>query len=43
MVSMADLELIQKIEDKLDIAGAKKALKESGSIPLDEVKKKLGL
>jgi prevent-host-death family protein len=43
LVSMADLELIQRIENKLDIAGAKKALKEPGSISLATVKEKLGL
>lgn len=43
IVSMADLELIQRIEDELDIAGAKKALKEPGSVSLEKVKEKLGL
>jgi prevent-host-death family protein len=43
LVSMDDLALIERLEDEMDIAKAKKALKEGGRIPLKEVKKRLGL
>jgi prevent-host-death family protein len=43
LVPLDDLKLIRKAEDERDVAAAKKALKEKGSIPLQTVKKKLGL
>lgn len=44
LVSIAELELLQKIEERMDIEDAKKALSEPGdSIPADEVWRELGL
>ncbi len=44
LVSMAELELLQKIEARMDIEDAKKALGEPGeNIPADDVWKELGL
>jgi len=44
IVPMEDLEAIEAIEDKIDLAMAKKALREKGKpIPWQKVKKQLGL
>jgi len=44
LVSMEELELLQKIEDVIDIEGAKQALSEAGeNISANEVWKQLGL
>ncbi len=43
LVSMADAELLEQLEDQIDIAAAKKALKEKGRIPYAQVRKELGL
>jgi len=43
VVPIEDLELLEKLEDEIDIAAARKALKEPGSIPWETVKKKLRL
>ena len=44
LVSMAELELLQHIEDRMDIEDAKKALSEPGdNIPAEDVWKELGL
>ena len=43
LVPMADLELIRRIEDKLDNEAADKALKEHGTIPWEKLKADLGL
>jgi len=44
LVSMEELELLQKIEDVIDIEGAKQAPAEAGeNISADEVWKQLGL
>lgn len=43
LVSVEDADLLDAFEDRLDLAAAKKALKEKGSIPWAEVKKRLGL
>lgn len=43
LVSVEEAILLDAIEVRLDLAAAKKALKEKGSIPWAEVKKRLGL
>lgn len=48
LVSMDDLALLEKLEEKIDVREAKKALAEmkrnnAQPIPLHQVKKKLGL
>lgn len=44
LVSAQDAELLEQLEDRLDLAAARKAMKEGGpSIPWEKVKKDLGL
>ena len=46
IVPMEDLELLQKLEDRLDLGAARAALKEAGrkaSTPWEKIKKDLGL
>ncbi len=43
VVPIEDLELLEKLEDEIDIAAAREALKEPGTIPWKTVKKKLRL
>ncbi len=43
VVPIEDLELLEKLEDELDVAAGRKALKEPGAIPWTTVKKKLRL
>jgi len=43
LIPLEDLELLEKIEDRIDIDDAREALKDPGSIPWEELKKKLGL
>jgi prevent-host-death family protein len=44
VVPIEDLRLLEELEDRIDIAEARKALKEPGpNIPLAEVKRRLGL
>jgi len=44
IVPIEDLEMIEAIEDRIDVAAAKKALKEKGpNIPLAKLKAELGL
>lgn len=43
MVSMEDMELLERLEDEIDIKAAKEALKEGDFVPLEQVKKELGL
>ena len=43
LVSVEDLEFLLAAEQQIDLAAAKKALKEKGSIPWAELKRKLGL
>ena len=46
VVPMADVELLETLEDKLDLEDALAALKEAeekGTIPLDDLKRELGL
>jgi prevent-host-death family protein len=43
LVPVNDLELLEALENAEDLKRAKKALKEKGSIPWTQAKKKLGL
>ena len=43
LVTVEDAAVLEAMEDRFDVAAAKKALKEKGSIPWAEVKKRLGL
>ena len=43
MVSMEDMELLERLEDEIDIKAAKEALKEGDFVTLEQVKKELGL
>ena len=43
LLPVDDLELLEAIEDRVDLALAKKALKEKGRIPWGQAKKELGL
>ena len=43
VVPIEDLELIERMEDEMDIAAARKALKEKGRIPWSKIKTDLGL
>jgi prevent-host-death family protein len=43
LIPVDDLALLEAMEDRIDLALAKKALKEKGSIPWSRVKKELGL
>jgi prevent-host-death family protein len=43
VVPVDDLELLEAIEDRIDVAAAEKALREKGTIPWQKVKKDLGL
>jgi len=43
MVSMEDVELLERLEDEIDVKAAEEALKENEFIPWEEVKKDLGL
>ncbi len=44
VVPIADLELIERLEDEIDVADARKAMKEKGkNIPLAQIKKELNL
>lgn len=43
LVPLEDLELIEKLEDRIDLEAAREALKEPGSIPWEKVKADLGL
>ena len=42
LVSVEDLELLQRLEDEADIKAARKALKEKSGITLEDLKKKYG-
>ena len=43
LVPVEDLELLELLEDRMDLEAARKALKEHGSISLDELKAELGI
>jgi prevent-host-death family protein len=43
LVSVEDLELLEDLEDRLDIAAVRAARKESGTVPYEEVRRKAGL
>jgi prevent-host-death family protein len=43
LVPVDDLELLEAMEDRVDVALAKKALKEKGRIPWAHAKKEIGL
>ena len=43
LVPVEDLAMLEAIEDRVDLAAARKALKEKGRIPWAEVKKELGM
>ena len=43
VVPMEDFELLEKLEDQIDIAAAREALKDPRTIPWETVKKKLRL
>lgn len=43
LVSMEDLALLEHLEDEQDVRASRKAMKEKGSVPLADVKKRLGM
>jgi prevent-host-death family protein len=43
LVSLEDLALLEKLEDRLDLEDARKALEEPGTVPWKKVKADLGL
>ena len=43
LVPFEDVELLEELENEADIRAAKKALKEKGGVPLEEIKKRLGM
>ena len=43
LVSMADLELLEAMEDQRDLRAALKARREKGSVPLSHIKARLGM
>jgi prevent-host-death family protein len=43
LVPVEDAAVLEAMEDRLDLAAAKKALKEKGNIPWAEIKRRLGL
>ncbi len=43
VVPIEDLNFLEEIEDRVDLEAARKALKESGSVPWKKVKAELGL
>ena len=43
VVPVADLVLLEEIEDRMDLEAARKAIKEPGTISWEQVKKHLGL
>lgn len=43
IISIDDLAVLEELENQVDIRAAKKALKEKGVIPLEKVKRRLGM
>jgi prevent-host-death family protein len=43
LVSLDDLATLERLEDESDIKAARKALKEKGGVPLEAIKKRLGM
>jgi prevent-host-death family protein len=43
VVPIEDLELLEKLEDEIDVAAARKALKDPRTIPWERIKKDLKL
>ena len=43
MVSVEDMELLQRLEDEMDIKAAAEALKEGNFVSWEQVKKELGM
>jgi prevent-host-death family protein len=43
IISIEDLELLQALEDRIDLAAARKALKQRGRVTWDKVKADLNL
>ena len=43
VVPIEDLELLEKLEDEMDVAAARKALKDPRTIPWEKIKKELRL
>ena len=43
MVSIEDMELLERLEDEMDIKAAEEALKEGDFVPWEDVKKELGI
>jgi antitoxin (DNA-binding transcriptional repressor) of toxin-antitoxin stability system len=43
LVPLEDAEFMQRLEDKMDIEAAEKALREPGGITLQALRKKLGI
>jgi len=43
LISIDDAALLEELEDRLDLEEAREALKETGSVPWETVKERLGL
>jgi prevent-host-death family protein len=43
LVPVEDLALLEEMEDRMDLEAAREAMKEPGTIPLEQVKQELGL
>ena len=43
IVSMEDMELLERLEDEMDIKAAEEALKEGNFVAWEDIKKELGL
>jgi prevent-host-death family protein len=43
LVPIEDLELLQALEDRADLADARAALAEGGAVPWEQIKSQLGL